>query len=76
MKPPPPAPPSARSLRYAKTLAKIQVTAIFSYGRHAEKRFPRIYRDLYGDAKEYLMLLHLQNAIHVTLYIIRRVFIS
>ena len=22
----------------------------FSYGRYAEKRFPQIYRDLYGDA--------------------------
>ena len=28
---------------------------IFSYGRYAEKRFPQIYRDLYGDA----MLVHM-----------------
>ena len=24
--------------------------SIFSYGRYAEKRFPQIYRDFYGDA--------------------------
>ena len=37
--------------RNAKTLAKIQVTALFLvYGRSAEKRFPQIYSDLYGDA--------------------------
>ena len=36
---------------YAKTLAKNQVTAIFLLQlRYAEKHFPIIYRDLYGDA--------------------------
>ena len=33
---------------YAKTLAKIQVTAIFLM--EGMKRFPQIYRDLYGEA--------------------------
>jgi len=36
--------------KYAKTLAKILVTTIFSYARYAEKFFPQIYRDLYRDA--------------------------
>ena len=31
-------------------LAKIQVTAIFSYARYAEKLFTQTYRDRYGDA--------------------------
>ena len=36
--------------KYAKTLAKIPVTAIFSYARNAETFFSQIYRDLYADA--------------------------
>ena len=32
-----------------QTLAKIQVKAIFRNARYAEKLFPQIYRDLYGD---------------------------
>ena len=36
--------------KFAKTLAKILVTAIFFYARYAEKFFTQIYRDLYGDA--------------------------
>ena len=35
---------------YAKTFTKIQVTINFSPARYAEKLFPQIYRDLYGDA--------------------------
>ena len=36
--------------KYAKTLAKILVTAIFLMRDIVEKFFSQIYRDLYGDA--------------------------
>ena len=37
--------------KYAKTLAKVQVAAVFFFKHDMQRNFfPQIYRDLYGDA--------------------------
>ena len=47
--------------KYAKTLAKIQVTGI-SFTRYRKKYSTQIYRDLYGDAMLELMRMSSNQA--------------